>query len=167
MILEGFLVTYKKLQDSKFDGPFVLNMSPWLLISLKPTQNRPLTGVGFVIYDNVSWQLARHGVALTRPCRPFQPSLTEGAPPATWRSLSQRLCPSCKDLSVHPRLPWRQWLQFISAINGGLALPHPWVSGMKDEDCSEGKWEISAKEEQRLTIDQTPGSQLRWEMSDL
>lgn len=66
---------------------------PWLgafcinLISLIPTQSAPLTHVSFVIYAKLSWQLASRGVARVRPCRPFQFSLEEGAPPATWESL--------------------------------------------------------------------------------
>lgn len=85
-------------------------------------------------------------MALTRPCGHSCPH---------WRRehhllhgnhfiARERLCPPYKDLSIHPWLPWRQWLQLVSTQAGGSALPHPWVSGIKEwQGGFKVTWEIS------------------------
>lgn len=91
-----------------------------------------------MIYANINWQLASRGVARPWPRRPFQFSLEEGAPPATWESLHS------KDLSIHSWLLWRRLPWFISTQTGGWVLPHPSESG---REGAQEKWETICGDE--------------------
>lgn len=118
------------------------------------TQSWPLAVISSQICANASWQLARHDVVWPGPRLALQAiAAFTGWRSSTCYTATAALSALYKDPSIRPQLPWRWRLRLISCQAGRSALPHPWVSGVKEG--GRFKRQISAKEEQLFTSDRT------------
>lgn len=111
-----------------------------VIISLMPTLSWPLAVISSPICANVSWQLARHDVVWPGPrLAPQATAAFTGWRSSTCYTATAALSALYKDPSIRPRLPWRWRLRLISRQDGGSALPHPWVSGVKEREGLRGR----------------------------
>lgn len=103
-------------------------------------QSWPLAVISSPICANASWQLARHDAVWPGPRLALQAiAAFTGWRSSTCCTATAALSALYKDLSIRPRLPWRRRLRLSSCQAGGSALPHPWVSGVKEREGLRGR----------------------------